>query len=676
MEKPSAYQGNEPYVFVCYAHEDSEAVYPEIAWLQAQGINVWYDEGIGLGTEWTEALADAIQRCTKFLFFVTPNSVDREHCRRELNFAQGEGRDVLAVHLRATEVSGGLRLSLYNRQAIFKHEISNDQYRNELVQAIAGASAAPTTPVTERPTSRVNRLGIFAVAAVVIAVAGAWWFNVAEEEAVEPEAATQAEPERSDPGVLHNSVAVLPFENLSPDPDHAYFAAGIHEEIINQLGKIRDLSVIARTSVMQYAGVHKPIAEIANDLSVSTVMEGSVRYAGNRVRITAQLIDGESGSQLWSEAYEEDFSDIFGIQLNIATRIADTLEAELTPTEQERIARRATDSPEAYSHYLRALNSWGSFASSSATHEALQAAVELDPNFAAAWALDAAAYALERHPRIAGPSFDAEAMLRLTEKAKEYALRALELNESEPLAHFTLVGVEGINWDWEAIYRRAEVAYALNPNNYLIAHVAGSYRMVQGDIDGGIALKERSIELNPADIGSVWSFGEWLYLFQVWEEAVRKARLLIDMAPQAAVGYALLAKVLSRIGDDEGVQLNAALAEARNPDHYALADVAMAFAQIGDADSAKRIFDLAGAGDESQVPDLHWQFWMHMATDQHDVALSYLERSIDENFPFMAAHHLHHWNDHPDYDPIRLTPTFQELVERVRFPREPSVGLE
>jgi TolB-like protein len=402
VEKPSAYQGDETYVFVCYAHEDSDTVYPEIAWLQAEGVNVWYDEGISLGTEWTQALADAIQGCAKFLFLVTPNSVNRENCRRELNFAQEEGRDVLAVHLQPTDVPSGLRLSLNNRQAIFRHQLPDKQYRNEILQALLSTAAkSAMVAIPPRSPIRALRLAAFAVATVLIVVAGAWWFDDGDKESAElVEAGTQAElidlPRST---LLQNSIAVLPFENLSPDPDNAYFAAGIHEEIINQLVKIRDLSVIARTSVMQYAGVHKPIVEIANDLNVSTVMAGRVRYAGNRVRITAQLIDGESGTNLWSEAYEEDLENVFGIQLDIATQIAGTLEAELSPTERERIARRATDSPEAYTHYLRALNSWGTFAPTSAIHRELEAAVELDPDFAAALAFDSTVYALERHPR-------------------------------------------------------------------------------------------------------------------------------------------------------------------------------------------------------------------------------------------------------------------------------------
>jgi pimeloyl-ACP methyl ester carboxylesterase len=147
VEKPfAAYKGDLPYIFVCYAHEDSDAVFPEISWLHDQGVKIWYDEGISPGLEWTEALANAIQGSSKVLFFVTPHSVTSEHCRRELNFAQEEGHDVVAVHLADTEIPPGLRLSLNNRQAILRRELSDDRYRQELMQVAQTAVADPVEP--------------------------------------------------------------------------------------------------------------------------------------------------------------------------------------------------------------------------------------------------------------------------------------------------------------------------------------------------------------------------------------------------------------------------------------------------------------------------------------------------------------------------------------------------
>lgn len=155
VEKPfSAYQGTEPYVFVCYAHEDSDDVYPELAWLQDKGVNVWYDEGISPGLEWSQALANAIQGCARFLYFVSPVSVFSENCRRELNFAQEEGHDVVAIHLSPTQVPAGLRLNLNNRQAVMRHQLTEDVYRNELLAAARGKTSAMRSKLSSQLPNR------------------------------------------------------------------------------------------------------------------------------------------------------------------------------------------------------------------------------------------------------------------------------------------------------------------------------------------------------------------------------------------------------------------------------------------------------------------------------------------------------------------------------------------
>ena len=139
---------------------------------------------------------------------------------------------------------------------------------------------------------------------------------------------------------------------MSADPDDAYFAAGLHDEILNQLAKLKSLNVIARTSVMQYAGAERPITEIARELNVGTIMEGSVSYAEGRVAIRAQLIDADTGVHLWSESYNREFSDVFGIQADIAMNVANALEAEFSAEEQADLDRVPTESSEAYRLYL------------------------------------------------------------------------------------------------------------------------------------------------------------------------------------------------------------------------------------------------------------------------------------------------------------------------------------
>ncbi len=188
-------------------------------------------------------------------------------------------------------------------------------------------------------------------------------------------------PPLNDQGtVLPNSVAILPFENLSPDPDDAYFAAGIHEEILNRLAAVRDLNVIARTSVIQYAESPPSIPVIAKELRVQTVMMGSVLVEGDDVRITAQLIEGANNTLLWAEVYERKLTDIFEIQADIGTRIAAALEAEVLPAERESLRASSTESTEAYGLFLRYTQT--NLVARIERLSQLDAATDVDPSFA------------------------------------------------------------------------------------------------------------------------------------------------------------------------------------------------------------------------------------------------------------------------------------------------------
>ncbi len=185
MEKPfPAYTGEEAYVFVCYAHEDSDDVYPEIRWLQDQGVNVWWDDGIKPGSEWSDALADAIEGCAHFVYFITPRSVATENCRRELNHAIAENRELLTVFLEETDVPGGIRLHLHNRQAILKHKLEPDAYRQKLHQALGQAIKAesipemtPATIIPRRTLRGPSVVIILLLAGLGVIAGGGWWWR-------------------------------------------------------------------------------------------------------------------------------------------------------------------------------------------------------------------------------------------------------------------------------------------------------------------------------------------------------------------------------------------------------------------------------------------------------------------------------------------------------------------
>jgi TolB-like protein/Tfp pilus assembly protein PilF len=296
---------------------------------------------------------------------------------------------------------------------------------------------------------------------------------------------------------LPNSIAILPFTNLSPDPDNAYFAAGIHESTLNQLAKIRDISVIARTTVMQYADNPLPIPDIAEALNVEMVMEGSVRYANNRVLITAQLIDGQTGTHIWSDEFDRDLTDIFGVQAEIAENIASALQAEILLEEKQRIEKIQTKSPEALALYLKASNFISDLEGvgpNDELHRLLDQAIELDSGFARAHALKAYDYAFAMVRAKEPDDLSAEVLEQL---ALTHVVRALSLDVEDNLAFVTMANIHRFNWRATEAEGAFERALALAPNDYLSTNSFAHFLSFLGEYDRAIALAKRAQELNP-----------------------------------------------------------------------------------------------------------------------------------------------------------------------------------
>jgi TolB-like protein/Tfp pilus assembly protein PilF len=677
VEKPfSAYRGDGPYVFVCYAHEDSEAVFREIAWLNDYGVNVWYDEGISPGNEWREELAAAIQGCSRILFFVSPRSVVSEHCRRELNFAQEEGREVVAIHLESTEVPAGLRLGLNNRQAILKHELSEDEFHKRLMRGVQGSvgfEIARSPEATVRLSRSRAALALIA-AVMVLAAVCAWWIFTRDAAPVEADTSATASLLEAPAGdVLPNSIAVLPFENLSPDPNNAYFAAGIHEELLNQLVRINDLSVIARTSVLQYANTQAPVSRIADELKVSKIMQGSVRYAGDRVRIVAQLVDPISGVQLWSEIYERKLEDVFGIQQDIAISITTALQAEFSHAEEQAISALPTTNPDAYRHYIRALARFGSLESIEPMIEDLRTAIALDTKFAEALALLAYLYAHRMVlDDIEGGLLTPESQQRDADLAADVARRALAINPNLGRAYQALAYVdfyEGRTSQGEFNLRRSvEVA----PNDRLMAHEYGYQLVRQGKVTEGIAYVDHAIALDPKNWVIPYYAARIFTEAYLLEESMRMARRVIEIEPDLPMGYLSLARTAVRQQDRSLAREMVALAEqlgvvqARSP--LWLTWLLEIYSRLEHQSDVDRILELIAQFEPaSAINARHW-FSIHMTDEDYESALEDLHRVLDERFPEGLGglrDDLLYLSDTPYFDPIREHPRFQEALIKV-----------
>ena len=328
------------------------------------------------------------------------------------------------------------------------------------------------------------------------------------------------------------SVAVLPFTNMSPQADNEYFSDGVTEEILTLLTRIEGLKVISRTSVMRYKKTDKPMRQIGEELGVTTILEGSVRHAGQRVRITAQLIDAATDEHLWADRYDRDLEDIFEIQSDVAEQIVEALRVRLTSRERSRLSERPTDSVEAYKAYLKGRH-FLSRRTEAAIRQAIEwfrKAVEADPSFAQAWAGVADGYALLASYS-AAPVPDARA------ETHAAAGRALALDPGLGEAHAALGLVEGYEWHWEEAEGEFRRALELSPGYATAYHWYGNLLMARGRLEEALAILRRALELDPVSLPVHTGLGVVLYISRRFEEAIDISQKTIEMDPGYSGAY-------------------------------------------------------------------------------------------------------------------------------------------
>ncbi len=360
--------------------------------------------------------------------------------------------------------------------------------------------------------------------------------------------------------VLRNSVAVLPFENLSPNPDDAYFAVGIHQEILDHLAKIHDISVISRPSVLHFDGTEKTPAEIATEFNVETVMKGNVHYADNRINIAVQHIDASNNKQLWSEEYERDLSDIFAIKTEIVDHITTALGADISTAEQERIEKVPTRSIEAYVFYLkaRALSVIIRPGLPDAFYRNLDQAIALDQNFALAHALLASGYGVIRKIDSEFNGLTIEEIEKLT---LDHAEQALALNPNLSYAYLAQGFVLQSNWRKPEGKQAFERALQVSPHD---VEILGSYitlLLYFGEIDEAIPYAQRIMELAPYSGQSHYRMGR-LYLYvNNLAAAADNYRKTIELEPKRPSSHTYLAFIEILLGDNTEALKEVKLAE-------------------------------------------------------------------------------------------------------------------
>lgn len=515
-------------------------------------------------------------------------------------------------------------------------DLAKEFHREELV--------VPPPRSERHPLATVGVGGFLAI--ILIMIVGFFVANVRDWVAAPPPAI--------------ESIAVLPIHNASGDPDQAYLADGMTDALINELARIHELRVISRTSAMQYQDSEKTLPEIARELDVDAVLEGSVLRAQNRIGLTTQLIDASDDSQLWSGSYERDLEDILALRKDVARAIAEEIRIVLTPEERAILASAASVDPEAYDAYQK-----GIFYLRKYTEDGIRRAIdyaeeslEREPDFALAYALLAEGYGTLTYVSRVAPS---EVLI----KAKGAAMKALSLDENLAEAHIRLALIQSnYEWDWagaDASYRRAlELSPGLSEAHGMYAH----FLAAMGRFDEAFREARRAEELDPVSDDAMENLAFVLYMARRFDEAVAEARSALELHPDHMYLYTRLARALEEQGE-----ITEAIEAARIADRLAGGDpdrramLARLYAVSGRDEEAREILEeLEADAEESYVPPTAIAR-IYIGLGEMERALDWLEQGYEVRDGDMYL--LKTW---PVWDPLRDEARFQDVLRRMSFP--------
>jgi len=456
------------------------------------------------------------------------------------------------------------------------------------------------------------------------------------------------------------SLAVLPLENLTGDPAQEYFVDGMTEALIADLGQIEALRVISRTSVMQYKGVKKPLPQIAHELNVDAVIEGSVLRSGDRVRITAQLIQATTDRHLWAQSYERDLRDILALQSEVAQAVANEIKIKVTPQEQLRLGRARPVSPEAHEAYLKGRYYWNLRTEDGMKKsiEYFQQAIEKDPGYALAYAGLSDSYDTLTSWALMAPG---EAYPR----AEVAAVKALEIDEALAEAHACLGAIrEEYDWDWVGAEKELKRAIELNPS-YARAHQAyAEYLSAMGRHNEAIAEIKRAQELDPLSL-IINALGAYVFIYaRRYDEAIAQCQRTLELnagfyPAHLYMGWAYEQEKLYGQAISE-YQKTIALEEG-NP--VLRANLARIYAAVGNRPEALKIIASLRELSKRRYVSPYSVAQIYAALGDFDQAFAWLEKAYKEH-----QYQLVYLKVDPALDPLRSDPRFQDLLRRMNFP--------
>jgi adenylate cyclase len=493
-----------------------------------------------------------------------------------------------------------------------------------------------------------------AAALVLLLGAGGTWWMWNDLERPMPEAKVQSS------SLDKHRIAVLPFVNMSADGENEYFSDGITEELITRLSQIPELSVIARTSIIGYKGSSKGATEIGRELGAGTILEGSVRRAGDQVRITAQLIDTPSQAHLWAESYDRQLADVFAVQSDVTQQVAKALQIALFADVKQRVERQGTKDPVAHDLYLKARRNYyeNTARGMQQAIAGYEAATQRDPSYAMAYVGLATAW------------IDAFWLLPVTPrealaKAKAAAEHALALDEDTAEAHAALAYAKFYTWDWPGAEAGFKRAIELNPNSAwaIDGYNWGYLTQIRGRYDEALVGVRRAVELDPLNSSILNDLGFVLYHAGRYEAAIEQFQQSTEMVPANIYGYMGLGTTYLAIRRfDEAVRWFEKAVEVGGSDSMAKAHLGWAYGRAGRTKEARAILnELASRYPQEKFTPSNFVF-VYQGLGDLDNAFSWLERCF-ENQDFYLI-----FLQGREFEDLWGDPRFAAMKARIGFP--------
>jgi TolB-like protein/Flp pilus assembly protein TadD len=631
-------------VFVSYASQDAAVANSIVDNLEQHGLKCWIaPRDVVPGTLYADGIVGAIDESRILVLILSKDAVASAHVGRELERAASKRHPIIALRTDTAPLTRAFEYFLNQSQWI--EGGGSDAAIAQLVGAVGqhlapGTATSPTNGIQgsagHREAAVPRRVWVIA-AVVAVLLAGGYFLDKAWHSKREPAASTAV--------ISDKSIAVLPFTDMSEKKDQEYFADGMAEEIIDLLAKIPGLKVISRTSSFQFKGKTEDLRSIATQLGVAYVLQGSVRKSGDRLRVTAQLINSRDGTHLWSETYDRDLSDVLKMQDEIAASLVRALQIEVSV--RDIASRSALHNTEAYTLYLQGLHA-GESLDQQGLEDALsdfQRALNLDPSFAAAAGEVASMYFL----------------LGACEKARRAAEDAIKLDPKLGIAHGFLGEVyRGCDLDWAGADREVGLGRLLSPNDVTVLFFSAVLSENMGRWDDALRFINASLARDPLNPNAYAMLSLIQYGRGRMEEAEAAIRHTLEISPTNALGRFWLGNVLLTRG-----QPDAGLAEMLKvkDEAYRLSGSAMAFFALGrKADSDAALAQMA-KGQADHDP-FHIAL-VYAFRGESDDAFKWLDRAYAQKG---GGNNLAYIKTYPAFRKLEGDPRYEAFLKKMNLP--------